>query len=201
MQSWGRRHAPSYQSLYRVNRRLPPDGEWTPDFDPAAEWTYLGHNLVGCLITADVLTREWYDGCFKFVFVRNTWDRLVSFYEFLRSEPRRMERRPEAKHLADFDTFIRHLVSDVGDWPRFRFRQLPWMRWGVDFVGRFENLDEDWRALCRIVGVEHSPLRRKGIRISKAPRDHKEYYDGALRDAVAGYYADEIERFGFKFGE
>ncbi len=199
MQSWGRRHAPSHQPLYRHSRPYTPGGGWTPKFDPSVAWTYLGHSMAGDLMDGGVFTREWYDGCFKFVFVRNTWSRLVSFYEFLRSEPRRMERRPEGKHLVDFGTFIRHLVSDEGSWPRFRFRQLPWLRWGVDFVGRFEVLDEDWRRLCEAISVKHRPLRRQGIRMSESPRDYRRYYNGKLRDAVAGYYADEIGRFDFEF--
>jgi hypothetical protein len=84
---------------------------------------------------------------------------------------------------------------------RFQFRQVPWFKWGVDFVGRYDRRDEDWRKLCTIAEVPHRPLKRKGIRISDGTRRLGDYYDDELRDRVAEFYAGEIEQFGFEFEE
>ncbi len=198
MQSWARRSSFSYQVLYRVNKHL---NSWSPDFDPSIEWTFLGHNSPESLMEKGIFDRKWLDGCFKFVFIRNTWDRLVSFYECLSSELRRAKRK-EWDHLASFGAFVRFVVSEEGKTLyRFQLRQLPWLDCGVDFVGLFDRLDEDWKKLCGIVGVCCRPLKKRGLRISKSPRDWRSYYDDELGGIVADFYADEIKQFGFKFGE
>ena len=197
MRSWVRRRQFGYQELYQINERF-KQRDWKSRFNPSVAWTYLGHTTPGELIENEVITQEWFEGCFRFVFVRNTWSRLVSFYEFLRGSSQRMK-RPEWKHLADFGAFVQHVISGKDNLPRFRYRQIPWLQWGVDFVGRFESLEIDWKRLCGEVGVECSPLRRRGIRISKTPRDYRQYYTDELRGMVADYYADEIVKFGFEF--
>jgi hypothetical protein len=69
---------------------------------------------------------------------------------------------------------------------------------GVDFVGRFETLERDFRHVCDVLGIEDDSLPRL---ISGDGLDYTQHYDGETREAVARKYAEEIELFGFRFGE
>jgi len=190
MLTFGKTHAESFQSLYRSHG---------VKFDPSVQWTYFGHNRLDYLTKHRNVTKEWYDSCFKFAFVRNTWERLVSLYTFHRTRKWRKDGgHPTWEHVVDFPTFVRHLVqNEEATWPKFRHRQLAWLEFGVDFVGRFDRLDEDWEELCGLIGVEHRPLIRRN---ATAHADYREYYPRWLRRSVGRFYADEIERFGFEFG-
>lgn len=177
-------------------------------FDPNARMVGLGHIPAAWLIERGVFTREWYDSAWKFGCVRNTYERLVSFFEFLRSQKfRRTRGHWSNRHLLMFDDFIRRNVTGVEEdgWPRFCCRQLPFLADGVDCVLRFERLDEDFMRVREKIGVDVPLGHRNKVRAWKDMRerlaggDWRKYYTPELVDLVADFYADEIERFGFRF--
>ncbi len=203
MKRWATRHAESFQSLYRFGR----SGEFKR-FDPTTQWTYSGHTPIGDLLQSGVFTQEWYDSCFKFAFVRNTWTRLASCFEFYRKTGfRRRKTHPFNTYLLLFCDFIGFIVSgkgeriEFGPWPKFNLQQSAWLQWGVDFVGRFENMVEDWEHVCYMAGVPHKLLPKwnsaKGDLRWKS--DYRDYYTDKTAALVADYWSEEIDRFGFTF--
>ncbi len=133
---------------------------------------------------------------FKFGFVRNPWDRVVSLYE-----------RAEALQLKDkmtFDEFvdwIQYSSSTCVHSSPHRY-QLDWF---VDpnghvlanFIGKFERLDEDWAFVAQKLGVTATlPHRRPNPRV----RHYTEYYTARTRDIIANKFKVDIERFGYEFG-
>jgi len=139
---------------------------------------------------------ELFDRYFKFTFVRNPWDRLVSEYEFLlrKTEHGRHER---VKKLGGFSDFIRMQI------PRRDAYQINMMcdkRGNVlmDFIGKLENLENDWITVCNRIGIPHQELQRKNA----SERSHyQDYYDTENRQLVARHWAREIELFGYRFDE
>jgi len=137
---------------------------------------------------------ELFDRYFKFTFVRNPWDRLVSEYEFLlrKTEHGRHER---VKKLGGFGEFIRMQI------PRRDAYQINMMcdRHGkvlMDFIGKLENLQEDWKTVCERTGIPYQELQRKNA----SERSHyQDYYDSESRQLVARHWAREIELFGYTF--
>lgn len=193
------KHAPSFQDI-----------EHCGGSHEKAVCTNLGHRNAAMLIANDWMTQEWFDSSFKFVFVRNTWDRMVSLFEFYRGFRLKRNRASNAA-LVDFPTFIKEVTTKTR-WcrgPRLLVTQfdlarpqLEWLRWGADFIGRFEDLERDWKLLCETIDVVHAPLERHKTTIDKDHRQHKDYhdyYDEVLQRVVAEHYAEEIERFGFVF--
>lgn len=144
---------------------------------------------------------------FKFAFVRNPWDRLVSTYFFLkRGGINELDRDWSAQHLAayaSFSEFVRDWLCEdnVSSFPHFRpqsyFLADPQGKVMVDFVGRYENLLHDFTEVARRLGREcQLPLYNKG--------DHAHftsYYDDETRDIVGRIYSRDVELFGYRYDD
>jgi len=130
---------------------------------------------------------------FKFSFVRNPWDRLVSQFHFNRGKFG-MENYSFRDHVQAF--YDDRVVGRGG-------AHLAWLvdennNMAVDFVGRFENLQEDFNIICDKIGIPQQELPRKNATKHK---HYTEYYDDETKELVAKKYAEDIEYFGYEFGE
>jgi hypothetical protein len=144
--------------------------------------------------------------CFKFAFVRNPWDRLVSAYHYRRNGgSRRPDDLARAKlYPRSFRRFCRRLdhFMNLPDEHMF-VPQWQWIsdaegRIIIDFVGRYEELDRDFEEVCRRIGLDG--LRLPHVNKSEH-RPYWDYYDAETRDLVGEAYAEDIERFGYAFGQ
>lgn len=138
-----------------------------------------------------VIPAPVYDGLFKFAFVRNPWERLVSWYQYVQKTPSHEDCLP-GEAFADFARrFLRK--------PR---RAQWWMiedrggSMGLDYVGRFENLNDDIAHLCQRIGIAPQALPHRNKMASK---DYRTFYDDGLAQAVQNTWAQEIEAFGYRF--
>ena len=153
-------------------------------------------------ITAqEMLPREFYDSLFKFAFVRNPWDLQVSSYHHIRRErPQLMQanesfedflRRkldPERPWQYHLDTSVEsqsHYITDL------QGRQI------VDFIGRYETLQEDFDHICDRIGI--TPITLPHRRKASDRADYRGYYDDSTRRLVAEHFAPDIERLGYDF--
>jgi len=143
---------------------------------------------------------------YKFTFVRNPWDRLHSAYHFLRKEGSSPQDREFAATLADFgsfDEFVRLWVNEenierfVHFKPQYRFLCLAGRRKpAVDFVGRFENLAQDYETVrARIPGAK--PLVH--VNRTEDRPDYRAEYSDEARDIVARVYRRDIAMLGYAF--
>lgn len=125
---------------------------------------------------------------FKFAFDRNPWDRQVSFYHH------RYRRKAVPPPFADFihsDQRARlnnfEIYSIDGDL-------------AVDFVGRFETLEQDLKHALERVGLRLDnalPRAKTAFRRSDAP--YRDYYDSDTRAIVGDWYKREIELLDYAF--
>ncbi|WP_323759668.1 sulfotransferase family 2 domain-containing protein, partial [Immundisolibacter sp.] len=93
----------------------------------------------------EMLPREFYDGLFKFAFVRNPWDLQVSSWHHLRRE------RPQlVAGCADFADFLRYKLDPQRPWqyhldtsitPQADYVTDQHGQLIVDFIGRYERLE------------------------------------------------------------
>jgi hypothetical protein len=68
----------------------------------------------------------------------------------------------------------------------------------VDYIIRFENLADDFRAVCTAIGISPPTLPR----YNRSSREHyAKYYDDELREFVRTRFAAEIQRFNYTFEE
>jgi chondroitin 4-sulfotransferase 11 len=65
----------------------------------------------------------------------------------------------------------------------------------VDFVGRFENFEQDFHRVCdRLKCKAELPHKKKSER-----GDYQSYYDRESRDIIGDWFRKDIDRFGYKF--
>ena len=148
--------------------------------------------------------QQWnWNKYFKFTFVRNTWARILSMYIY-RSK-RYAELHGADCYTKEYPDQGRWLVEATPDNFRSYLKMAPYSAgrqttWAddCDFVGKLENLQQDFSVVCDKIGVPQQQLQH--INISKH-KHYTEYYDDETRDIVATAYMDEITKYRFKFHE
>ena len=130
---------------------------------------------------------------FKFTFVRNPWDRMVSTYFYYN--------RHQALSFKEYTTILLSQSASKG-WKRhtscydYIFDENTTTT--IDFIGKIENFEEDFNIVCDKIGIP----RRQLTHTNKTNHKHyTEYYDDETREIVAEKYAKDIEYFGYEFGE
>lgn len=126
---------------------------------------------------------------FKFSFERNPWDRQVSWYHY-------KTKSIDADARPSFDAFNRdRRRAFVENWSLYtESDQIT-----LDFLGRYENLDEDFAKVLEAIGLAgRVSLPRENV--SKGRRgSYREFYTDASRALVADWYAPEIRHFAYTF--
>ena len=139
--------------------------------------------------------REKFDTYFKFGFVRNPWDRVVSLYE--RTEGLQMKDKMTFDQFVDW---IQYSSSTCIHSSPHRY-QLDWFVDGsgtllADFIGRFEKLESDWATVAQKLGLtERLPHRRANPR----SRHYTDYYTPRTREVIANKFKVDIDYFGYEF--
>lgn len=168
---------------------------------PALHWKLSYYRLV--------FQPEQFRSFFKFTFVRNPWDRLVSAYQYLR-EPTALVAQSDVDwakaNLSRYDGFgdfvLRGLPRlEVRRWltfvPQHEFVTLPWRRGPqLDFVGKVEAMERDWGQVTERLGL---PASLSTQNRSKREADYRSYYTPQSRDMAGRIYAQDIKMFGYEF--
>ena len=144
--------------------------------------------------------KKKYSDCFhdyfKFTFIRNPWDKLLSQFFFRVADDSQYGHKPKRKNIS-FKEFLKKPfpLDHAQQFSRISNENGDIL---VDFIGRFENLQQDFNVVCEKIGIPHQQLPHK----NKTNHKHyTEYYDEETKHIVAEKYAKDIEYFGYKFGE
>jgi len=146
------------------------------------------------------LPAEVFDGSYKFAFVRNPWDHLVSVYNFMLRDPE-IPRHAEVKALSGFEAFVQWAIDEAAPFPKGITKLQSQMltdqdgKLLVDCVGYYETLREDFATICRHVGID-APLPHLN---RSQHRDYRSYYNDHTRSLVENHFHRDIELFGYTF--
>ncbi len=169
------------QSDWQASRRLPIDA-----------LARIGHGHIRAVEAQPWLPAEAWSGYFKFAFVRNPWDRFISC-AFFRNAHRPLFQAYPQRYLpllleserTRADTWFAaqqsFLIDAVG-------------RLSLDFIGRFERLQDDFDHVCRRLGLPSGPLPQLNASTHEAAAS---YYTDDLAAKVAVTYREDIEAFGY----
>jgi hypothetical protein len=125
---------------------------------------------------------------YKFTFERNPWDRQVSWYQY----KTKSKARPPG-----FDSFLRDKGRAwVENYDLYSIDDALC----VDFVGRYENLEQDFAKAMQAIGLKgKAKLPLANISADHGKRDYQRYYTSQTRDLMGEWYAREIAAFGYEF--
>jgi chondroitin 4-sulfotransferase 11 len=158
----------------------------------------VGHHSIAYVLSkagCDVST------FFKFGFVRNPWSRLYSAYEFAKVGGT-IDRPYMGEVVApSFESFVIDQLS-VWDVERkdFVFRSQAGFvcvdgKIALDFVGRFENIENDFRYVASVVNSGATLDQLNSIRRGF----YENMYSKEMLKVVAEVYAKDIEILGYEF--
>ena len=143
-------------------------------------------------------TDEW-NSYFKFAFVRNPWDWVVSQIcgsKMAKSRSAIQQLKPS--HLEYMWRRLRFRNQSM-DHANYFQHPFVWDLQGNDllnFVGRFESIDNDFAEGCSRIGIAPRQLSHK----NKGNHPHyRSMYTKEMRNLVAERYSEDIRLLGYSF--
>ena len=183
--------------------------------DPAKGTEKLSHLSASEYVQCGHITQQEFSSFYKFSFVRNPWSRLVSEYRY----------RNFLSHKS-FKDFVMHKLPSPGRDDKYRhIMPQTAMLYDVDgnllidFVGKFEHLQQDFDRVCEQLGFADSnlphvnssdktsrELRRKVRNFlhrngESELHNYVDFYDDETREFVATLYQRDIENFDYNFDD
>lgn len=153
----------------------------------------------------------------KFTVVRNPYDRLVSWFHYYRSfwlNREHGERPCSEKCISEF------MKGNFNDWvaklkpyhdstcqtdvacpfhiisPQYRYLIDSHERIMLDFIIRYENLNEDWGLVSRALKIEH---RNLPVSNKTEHKHYSEYYNESSISKVERIYKKDLDLFKYSF--
>jgi len=159
---------------------------------PFPELKDIRHGHISAREICPVIGHDMFASYFKFAFVRNPYDRFVSYCAFMgrdgefQKEPRR---------------FMYWLVDQAK--PPYQLLLLPQTDFlineggtmAMDDIGRTEHLQADYDRICERLGLAPAPLERVN---ASRHRTYRDYYDPPLQQWVAEFYARDFAMLGYR---
>lgn len=140
---------------------------------------------------------------YKFCFVRNSWDRHVSLFSNL----------CQTNNFGEYNNVLFkdwlnnddiQIKKNMPLYIQIKYKKLPQLHWAtsknkicMDFIGRFENLVEDFSYICSSIGIKvQLPL------LNQSQHGHySTYYDQESKEIVSNLMKQDIDYFNFKYNE
>ena len=137
------------------------------------------------------------DGLFIFTLVRNPWDRMVSYYHWLRDQRFDHPAVALAREVAfiDFACAAQTCSAMQASPARFYMTDAAG-RERCDLYIRLEKFETDAIPLWDHLGFE---LNLPRVNASARAPDYRAYYNDQARAAVAKACAEDIDRFAYRF--
>lgn len=143
---------------------------------------------------------ERYKKYYSFAFIRNPWDKMVSNYEYDKKGGHDGKRKKFGADKLSFKEWLKVLNKYPNKPPKTYMNQYDWLtnhknELDVDYIGRFENIDDDWKYICDKININMElPHYNK-----TKEKNYKSYYDDESYEIVKKYYIKDINYFNYEF--
>ncbi|MDO6566328.1 sulfotransferase family 2 domain-containing protein [Alteromonas sp. 1_MG-2023] len=142
---------------------------------------------------------------FKFTFVRNPWDRVVSAYTFLqKGGMNKWDEKfyeEELKKYKNFKDFVMNWLNEENIQKHHHFKPQidfivdKYQRVSVDYIAYLENMEEDYNYIAKKLNIE-TPLEQLN-QVSRS--DYRSFYDDESKNVVQEIYKDDIFLLNYEF--
>jgi len=160
---------------------------------PIADLARLQHGHLSLQQVRPYFPLEEFEALFKFAFVRNPFDRFISYCAFMTRAEGQFERNPQRvmRHFID-NPPPRHVLFQ----PQHSFVTDKTDALLSDYIGRVEEMQASYDEICRRIGIPTAKLEK----VNPSRRmEYRRYYDQELIDGVAKLYVRDLELFGYGF--
>jgi hypothetical protein len=149
-----------------------------------------------------------YKQYFKFSFVRNPWSRVYSAYSYFARGGNQSGDLLMLKRMKRYNSFEDFLLTGLGEGELsshvFFQSQSSFLVNGdgelaVDFLGRFENIADDFRAIAEKLNLPSKELPALNVGNKQDDRGLRGVYNDRMIDFVGSYYKEDVRRFNYKF--
>lgn len=146
------------------------------------------------------LSAEMYGDYYKFAFVRNPWDWQISMYHFILKESDHIN-HVRVRAMNDFEEYLHWVLETPKPFARGALKFQKDMLIDtqgsiiVDFVGRFEKLECDFKRICQKINIAAS-LPKINTTVHK---DYRSYYNERTKKMVEEHFKEDIKLFSYKF--
>ncbi len=166
---------------FYIGKRIPTLSKWAIDHINAQK-------------IKDKLPEKIYNTYFKFAFVRNPWDWQVSLYHYMLQYKEHPQHQIISK-MKGFDEYIEWRINhDMGLQKDFLYDANGKIL--VDFIGKFENLQEDFNTICSRILISPTLLP---LANSSNHTHYKDYYNKHTKDLIYNAFQKDIEIFKYDF--
>ncbi len=167
-------------------------GHWSPD-----------------AVKKKFVSKEYWEEAYRVAFVRNPWDRMVSlfcYWKHITSVGKKVHPVIAATAKMSFKEFCLKLAewdaipTSLNGRSEGIYQACSQVLWagdkeGLNFVGRYESLQDDFSRLCGCLGVKAKlPHENSGYH-----KHYMKFYDEETARIVGELYKDDVERFGYEF--
>ncbi|MHC4757054.1 MAG: sulfotransferase family 2 domain-containing protein [Planctomycetota bacterium] len=136
---------------------------------------------------------------FKFAFVRNPWDRLISSWNNKVVQNNHFNFDEETlQKMQELECFVDYLSElDLRRCDRHLRLQTSLIDLNnIDFLGRFETFSSDYSKICEHLELPIDDM----VNVNPGKRDnYQDYYNKALIEKVYSLYRKDIQLLGYSF--
>ena len=67
----------------------------------------------------------------------------------------------------------------------------------IDYIGRVETIDSDWKKICKKISIPHKKLQHKNKSVDR--KHYSEYYNETTKNKIYEFYKDDIEVLKYRW--
>ena len=161
---------------------------------PFPEFAEIRHGHISTRQIRPVLGDEVFKAYFKFAFVRNPFDRFVSYCAFMSRGSNVFQVEPQR--------YMKYVIRELKPLDHLLYQPQHQMLTNengeleIDFIGRNETMQASYDQICARIGIASTNLGRVN---ASRHRPWQEYYDRDLVGWVSELYQRDLELFDYGF--